>query len=175
MMMLGWALGRHLIARRATGSGMAPATLCALWGAGSLLVFAVVRGWNGYGNMSLLRRGDSVWEWLHVSKYPPSLSYASLELGVMALLLAGLFVLQRRVVRVGMRNPILVLGQTALFFYLLHIHAIGIASAASGRIGRGGLLETYAAGLLVVAALYPACLWYRRYKALHPRGWPQYV
>ena len=175
MMMLGWAFGRHLVRRRETGEGMAPATLCALAGAGALGVFTLVRGLNAYGNMQLLRRDGSLWEWLHVSKYPPSLSYASLELGVMALCLAGLFLLQKRIANVGHWNPLLVLGQTALFFYLLHIHLIGLGAALLGSIGGGALLETWVAGIAVVIALYPACLWYRRYKAEHPDGWPQYV
>lgn len=175
MMMLGWAFGSQLVTRRRTGAGASPAALCALWGAASLVVFAGIRGWNGYGNMRLLRRDDSLWEWLHVSKYPPSLSYTSLELGIMALVLAGLFWWERRRPQAGRWNPILVLGQTALFFYLLHIHLIGIAGAWLGRIGTGSLPETYAAGLGVVVLLYPACLWYRGYKARHPRGWPQYI
>jgi uncharacterized membrane protein len=175
MMMLGWAFGRQLIARRETGRGLAPAVLCAISGAASLVLYAAVRGWNGYGNMQLFRRDGSLVEWLHVSKYPPSLTFASLELGVMAVCLAGLFVLQRHVAKVWQGNPILVLGQTALFFYLLHIHLIGVAAAALGLLGRGGLLETYAGGLVVVLVLYPACLWYRGYKAAHPDGWPQYI
>ena len=48
-----------------------------------LVVFAVFRGLNGYGNMFLYRDGDSWQQWLHVSKYPPSLSFTSLELGLL--------------------------------------------------------------------------------------------
>lgn len=175
MMMLGWAFGRRLLARRLTGRGLAPAALCAVWGLASLALFAAVRGWNAYGNMQLFRRDGSLVEWLHVSKYPPSLAYASLELGIMAVCLAALFLLQQRVAKVWRWNPILVLGQAALFFYLLHIHLIAVGAGILGLIGRGGLPETYAGGLLVVAALYPACIWYRDYKAAHPEGWPQYI
>jgi uncharacterized membrane protein len=175
MMMLGWAFGRHLVAGRETSRGLSPAALCGLAGAASLAVFAAVRAWNGYGNMALLRRDASLVEWLHVSKYPPSLAFASLELGLMALGLAGLFLLQRRVAQAARWNPFLVLGQTALFFYLLHIHAIGVGAALLSRIGKGGVLDAYLGGLLVVAALYPACVWYRGYKAAHPTGFAQYI
>ena len=175
MMMLGWAFGRHLIARRDSGRGGAPAAVCAIAGAASLALFAAVRAWNGYGNMQLLRRDASLVEWLHVSKYPPSLAFASLELGLMAVLLAGLFLLQQRVARVARWNPILVLGQTALFFYLIHIHALGVGAALLGRIGKGGLPDAYLGALLVVVALYPVCVWYRGYKAAHPNGFAQYV
>jgi len=118
MMMLGWAFGNHLIARRESRRALSPARMCGVAGAASLLLFALVRGWNGYGNMLLGRRDGSLVEWLHVSKYPPSLAYASLELGVMAVCLAWLFLLQARTRRVWNGNPVLVLGQTALFFYL---------------------------------------------------------
>ncbi len=93
----------------------------------------------------------------------------------MALCLAGLFVLQRRVTLVGRWNPVLVLGQTALFFYLLHIHLIGVGAFLLGRLGSGGLPDAYAGGLGVVALLYPVCIWYRGYKAAHPNGWSQYI
>lgn len=54
-------------------------------GAALLAVSFVVRVWNGYGNMRLLRE-DNIWvQWLHVSKYPPSLSFITLELGLMCL------------------------------------------------------------------------------------------
>jgi uncharacterized membrane protein len=175
MMMLGWAFGRHLIVRRETARGIAPAPLCALAGAASLAVFAAVRAWNGYGNMAVLRRDGSLVEWLHVSKYPPSLSFASLELGLMALCLAGLFLLQQRMATVSRWNPLLVLGQTALFFYLLHIHLISAGAVLLGRIGKGGLPDAYLGGFLAVIVLYPVCMWYRDYKAAHPTGFAQYV
>jgi uncharacterized membrane protein len=175
MMMLGWAFGAHLTARRETKRGISPAALCALAGAASLALFIAVRAWNGYGNMLLVRRDTSLVEWLHVSKYPPSLAFASLELGLMAVCLAGLFVLQQRVATVSRWNPLLVLGQTALFFYLLHFHAIAVGAALFGRIGQGGAADAYLGACLVVLALYPACVWYRGYKAAHPKGFAQFV
>ena len=51
-------------------------------GLAALAVFAVVRAVDGYGNLGL-HRGDGGWlHWLHVSKYPPSLSFTALELGI---------------------------------------------------------------------------------------------
>ena len=177
MMMLGWAFGAHLLTLRERRVAAASvAGRCALAGAICLALFAAVRFANGYGNMGLLRDGPGVVQWLHVSKYPPSLSFAALELGLMALSLAAAFVLQARLSRAPWRNdPVLVLGQTALFFYLLHFPLLGIAAAAVGRIGTGGLIDSYAAALGVTAALYPACRWYRSYKAAHPDGWTQYI
>ena len=69
----------------------------------------------------------------------------------------------------------MVLGQTALFFYLLHVHVLTLAADLLGAGHRGGLAETYVAAFVAVVVLYPVCRWYRGYKAAHPNGWPRYV
>lgn len=167
MMTLGWAFGRHL----AAGGRGEPV----LWIAGvaALLLFAVVRGLGGYGDMQLHRGDGSLVQWLHVSKYPPSLSFTALELGIMALLLAALFRLERRV-----PSPptwTLVLGQSALFFYLLHIHILKAAAMGLGMHHGGGLVETFLAAAAVVALLFPLCWWYRRYKQAHPHSLARFI
>jgi len=166
IMVLGWCFGRTLT--RVTTD--AAARLLATAGAGALALFAVVRALNGYGNMRLLREGGSLVQWLHVSKYPPCLSYTALELGLMAVLLAALL-------RARQRGPaaLLVLGQTALFFYLLHVHVLVAAATALGLAHKGGLAATYAAALAVLVVLYRPCASYGRYKRAHPDGWARYV
>ena len=171
MLLLGWCSARFL---RRTAEGRA-ARVLALAGLAALGVFLVVRSVNGYGNMRLVRESGSLVQWLHVSKYPPSLSYTTLELGLMALALAALFQLERRPGAARILWPLLVLGQTALFFYLLHVHVLTAAAALLGATHRGGLTATYAGALAIVALLYPACAWYRRYKAAHPDAWPRYI
>jgi uncharacterized membrane protein len=175
--MLGWAFGGHLLRLRAEGRPATDAAApCAWAGLAALVVFAVVRGANGYGNLGLLREGDSIVQWLHVSKYPPSLSFSALELGQMALALAALLLAERRLRRpANPRNPFLVLGRTALFFYLAHFPLLAVAAVVTGRVGAGGLADTYLAAAGVVLVLYPVCLVYGRYKAAHPHGWAQYV
>jgi uncharacterized membrane protein len=177
MMMLGWAFGAHLLALRRRGvPASTAAPRCAAAGAAALVLFAIVRAANGYGNMALLRDDASLVGWLHVSKYPPSLAFSALELGLMALLLAALLAGEARLAgppRAG--NPFLVLGRAALFFYLLHFPLLGLAATALGLASRGGLVHTFVSAAAVVAALYPACLWYGRYKAAHPDGITQYI
>ena len=72
-------------------------------------------------------------------------------------------------------TPLAVLGQTALFFYLLHVHVLTLGAHLLGAAHRGGLPATYAASLVVVVLLYPLCAWYRDYKQARPNGWPRYV
>ena len=103
-----------------------------------------------------------------MSKYPPSLAYVALELGFVAL---GLGLALRRVL--GRR--LVVLGQAALFFYLLHVHLLTLAAWTLGLHHRGGLAATYAATVVALALLYPLCDRYRAYKQPHPDGWPRYV
>jgi len=52
----------------------------------------------------------------------------------------------------------------------LHLiaHGLGVASTL-------GLGATYGFALLVAALLYPACLYYGRYKQARPGGWTRYL
>jgi uncharacterized membrane protein len=180
MMMLGWAFGCWLRSGQndpgTTQKNWTPAQFSATAGLFALGIFAAVRSTNAYGNMFLLRGTDSIAQWLHVSKYPPSLSFVSLELGLMGIALALCFALEARLRREPRRNnPILVYGQTALFFYVLHLVLLGGVAQGLGILKSLGLGAAFAGALAVLIALYPACLWYRRYKAEHPRGWAQYV
>jgi len=174
---LGWGFGRRLLsmdpATRLTGAGRD----CLTAGVAALAVFALIRGLDGYGNMGLHRDDASLIQWLHVSKYPPALAYATLELGLMALGLALCFAIERGLRAPASRwNPLRVYGETALFFYMLHFIGLGAAAIAlTGGIGERGLQETYLAAGATLIALYPICLLWRRYKRAHPNGWAQYV
>jgi uncharacterized membrane protein len=77
MMVFGWCFGRVLVDARETQSQ--PALPLGVIGVALLILFVVVRGLNGFGNMGLLRADASLVEWLHVSKYPPSLSSRKLR------------------------------------------------------------------------------------------------
>lgn len=175
VMLLGWAFGRVV----GVGPASAPAARPERWlvpaGAASLGLFVVVRGLNRYGNMLLPREDGSLVQWLHVSKYPPSLSFMALELGLMALCLAALFALSRRAGAARWLAPLLVFGQTALFFYVLHIHLLELSARALGVHHRLGLAAAYAGALAVLVLLYPLCARYGRYKRAHPNGWTRYL
>jgi len=177
VMMLGFVFGKQLLRIRDHGSTRwSSEKVLLVSGAASLLVFGVVRGLNSYGNMMLLRETGSLIQWLHVSKYPPSLSFLTLELGLMGIVLALLFGVQgeaRGPIRLW--NPILVFGQTAFFFYVLHIVILEMTARALNLHEKMGLGTAYIATIAVLILLYPCCLWYRRYKAAHPGGWARYI
>jgi hypothetical protein len=138
-----------------------------LAGVAGLAVFAIVRYAGGYGDMFLPRTDGSWQQWLHVSKYPPSLTYFTLELGLLAVILAALMKFEERI---GFRpnGPILVFGQTAMFFYLAHRLAFDVPATHFGLRGTGDLATTYIVAAIALVALYPACRWYRVVKAAHP-------
>jgi uncharacterized membrane protein len=172
LMLLGWSFGRYLLLRAPT-----PARLSrSLAGVGGLLLlgFVLCRGLDGYGNMALHRADNSLVQWLHVSKYPPSLSYISLELGICFLCLAALF---RGTQRINFKasNLLMVLGQTPMFFYLLHFPLLVRGAQLLGVEGKLGLGATFLAAAAVILVLYPACRGYRRYKATHKQGFAQYI
>jgi hypothetical protein len=112
----------------------------------------------------LYREDYSIIQWLHVSKYPPGISYISLELGLMAIILAALLWLQPKI---GIRQygPILVFGQTALFFYLAHFAVLAMLNLFLERAGLG---QAYLAATITLAVLYPICCAYRALKWRYP-------
>jgi uncharacterized membrane protein len=167
IMMMGW--GTAEVARLAP---QAFPRRIALAGVVALALFFVFRGLNGWGNMALLREDGSLVQWLHVSKYPPSVTYDTLELGIAWLLLA-LFLVWRPP---GWMDAVLrPLGQSAFFFYLLHAHLLALGGHLLGLHGKEGLGTTYLASAVVIAILVPACTAYRRYKLAHPGSVAQYI
>ena len=69
--------------------------------------------------------------------------------------------------RVSERSPLLVYGQTPLFFYFAHF----LSFLALGFLlfrEPGTIAHVYLAWAAVVVALYPACVWYRRFKLSKP-------
>jgi uncharacterized membrane protein len=177
MLALGWGFGRWLLALEPSRLLELAKRRCAAAGILSLALFALVRGIDGYGNMALHRDDSSLVQWLHVSKYPPGLSFATLELGVMALCLALCFAIESRLQTPASRwNPLRVFGQTALVYYMLHFLGLGGAAIGlTGDLGQLGLAEAYLGAAAALVVLYPVCLAWRRYKSAHSRGWPQYV
>ena len=177
VMMLGWVFGRHC--QRCREQGRSPATTLLTWGAFGLVLFALLRGLGGYGDMGLPREDGSLAQWLRVSKYPPSLTFVALELGLMALILGGLMRWHdRRVAPASDRAPLLVFGQTALFFYLLHVPLLTLSGMAFPGLksgGNGGLLATWVGAALVLLVLYVPCRSWRSYKRAHPRGLARFI
>jgi uncharacterized membrane protein len=154
---LGMLLGRLLQSR--TG-GVARG----LWvgGAGALLLFAIVRMADGFGNLHVAAPG-----WIgffNLTKYPPSLSFLLLTTGIDLLLLRAWMWIETN--NPAMARFMAVYGRSPLFFYIIHLYLyalMGWAFPNGLRLVR--MLPFWLTGLL---ALYPLCLWYGQFKHSRP-------
>jgi uncharacterized membrane protein len=174
MMILGWVFGRHMLRWDTGKTRVSPVRLLAIAGTVALIVFVVVRAQQGYGDMFLNRTDDSWQQWLHVSKYPPSLTYYALELGILALSLALLMKIEP-IIGVRPNGVFLVFGQTAMFFYIVHRLVLEVPATYFGLRGVGNLATTYIVSAVLLVLLYPACRWYRTLKAAHPQSFLKYL
>jgi uncharacterized membrane protein len=161
--------------------------------------FVIMRGLNAYGDPRPWTVQDrplmTVLSFLNCTKYPASLLFLLMTLGPMITVLG---LLERA--RPGDRHPLLVFGRVPLLFFVLHIplaHAVAKAMSAA-RYGNTPFLwmppptlgtprqsfpadygwdlwVTYLVTAVVVAALYPLCLWFSRLKARRRDRWLSYV
>ena len=175
MMILGWVFGRYLLDFKDGKTNIGPISLLLTLGTLSLIAFALIRYNNDYGNMFLYREDNSWQHWLHVSKYPPSAAFTFLELGLMSLIMAFMIGLERFI---GDRpnGVLLVFGQTAMIFYLVHRLILEGTATYGGLRHFSDLNTTYVVSIAMLILLYPFCLWYRGFKAKHAHSiWLRYL
>jgi len=166
IMILGWVFGRYLLSYKDGKAIIGPVTLLLSLGVSALLAFAFIRYSNEYGNMFLYREDNSWQQWLHVSKYPPSAAFTFLELGIMSIIMAAMICVERFI---GDRpnGVLLVFGQTAMMFYLVHRLILEGTATYGGLRHFSDLSTTYMISIVMLVLLYPFCLWYRGFKAKH--------
>ncbi|MBK9930698.1 MAG: DUF1624 domain-containing protein [Saprospiraceae bacterium] len=161
-----------------------------LWrgGVSLLLLFIIVRTLNGYGDpmpWGSHHRGGffTFLSFINVNKYPPSLDFLSLTLGIGMLLLLMFENLQNKLTTVFN-----IYGRVPFFYYVLHFYIIhliaviiffinGFASSQIVTTGSPfffrppelgyGLIGVYVIWIIVVLILYPMCKKYDIYKTSH--------
>ncbi len=162
----------------------------------ALLLFVAIRFVNIYGDpIPWSAQKNTVYTFLsfmNITKYPPSLLFCLVTLGIMFLLLA-----QAEQVRGRWQVIVSRYGKVPLFYFLLHfylIHAImfivlwaqgiswGQMEFATGTFGRPTtigsgikLWAVYLIWMVVVAILYKPCVWFGQYKATHNKWWLKYI
>lgn len=124
----------------------------------------VLRAIGGPGNLRLPRDG-SVIEFFNLIKYPPSLVFLFLFVGLNLLLLSLWNRAQGLLPRVC--ELLSTFGQVPLFYYLLHLFQFSVLGALWFRKG-ASLPVTYLVWLLGLIPLYFACRAYRRFKSQTP-------
>ena len=146
-----------------------------LWAAGivTLVGFMMLRLVNGYGDKpwSVGETGlQTVMSFLNITKYPPSLLFISLTLGIGLLLLIAFERYQQQ----RWLRPLVTLGAAPMFFYLLHLYVLKIlyliALALWGTnqgnyFGFDAMWAVWLCAVLLAVALFPAVSWFAALKA----------
>jgi uncharacterized membrane protein len=159
----GMAYGRWLLRDRAQAyRGALPI------GAAALLLFLLVRALGGFGNIRP-PEGAGWIAFLNVVKYPPSLAFILLTLGADLLILGLLARASHALERWG--RPLLVFGQSPLFFYIAHLYLYGLVGLAFAPRGIG-IARMYPFWLVGLVVLYWLC---RSYQAFKRRQAPETV
>ena len=164
-------------------------------GVTSIVAFIIIRGVNNYGNpwqwtpqYTFLY---SIFSFVAVHKYPPSLDYVLMTLGPALILLS---LLERDTPKCF--QPFLVFGRVPLFFYLLHLPLIHAMALVVALIRHGhaewvlqnpfrnyhpppeagfGLAGVYAFWLLILVILQPICRWFADFKSKRRDAWLSYL
>jgi uncharacterized membrane protein len=152
-------------------------------GLGAVLAFLLLRGWNLYGDprpWMAQPRGAiyTVLSFFNTEKYPPSLLFLLMTLGPA---LCALALLDGRPVA-GLARPLLVFGRVPLFFFVVHLILLRVASAPFAALrwgdsafalppaGHAGnpefpLWVAYPVWAVTLLVLYPLCRWFATVKS----------
>ena len=166
-------------------------------GAAILVAFVALRATNLYGDMLKWSPQKNtlftIFSFVNCKKYPPSLLYLMMKLGIDILILA---LFDRKLGPVARR--IVVFGRVPLFYYLVHVYVIhGLqvvmaflryGSDAHGYLSAGlpkiyslpkeycwDLWAVYAVWVGVTVFLYYLCRWYAGVKARSRSKWLSYL
>ena len=144
-----------------------------LSGGGALALFVALRLLNGYGEKSWAV-GESglqtLMSLLNITKYPPSLLFLALTLGIGLPLLA--FFERRNEGRLV--RTLAVFGSAPMFFYLLHLYvlkllyivALGLWGTNQGDyFGFASMVWIWASTLVLAVSLFPPTQWFAKLKA----------
>ena len=147
-----------------------------------LMIFVVLRYTNLYGNPEFWQMFPddllkTVLSFIALQKYPPSLLYLCLTIGIGCLVL----LLLARYPRLQIQ-PLLVFGRVPLFFYLLHLPVIKLGWWLVNEVRvipgfvpaeyspQGNLLTIYIVWAITMLILYFPCCWYAQFKREH-KSW----
>jgi uncharacterized membrane protein len=186
VMMMGYAFGALWQNTRTQRARLALRAGCTLLG-----LFFALRCLNIYGDPTPWVAGETLrftlQSFFNLQKYPPSLDFCLVTLGLSLLLLAAF---ERNVPR--LLKPLNVYGRVPMLYYIAHlylIHALALlwiiiqyGPVKSGDVFLDGpdawghpLPVVYGVWIFVVLALYPFCRWYARFKAHSTNPWLRYL
>jgi uncharacterized membrane protein len=179
VILLGYVAGP--IYSRAVASSQRLRYLIAL-GVGCLLLLLVLRGFNIYGETLPWVQGETftqtLMSWLNFTKYPPSLDFLLLTLGLAFLMLAWFDGMENGATRV-----LVTFGSAPMFFYILHLYvllvlyriALAIFGPNQGELfGVDDFYWVWIVSPLLAFALYFPTRAFARFKRTSKQAWVRY-
>jgi uncharacterized membrane protein len=164
-------------------------------GAGLILLFLVLRFINAYGDpvpwTTQANTTRTIMSFFNVNKYPPSLMYTCITIGISLIGLALLENVQSPAVEFAK-----IFGRVPFFYYVLHFFLIHIITVILFYLSGYGakdivspqvpfffrpvqfgypLWAVYLIWIGVILLLYPLCKRYNRYKSTHRHWWLSYL
>ena len=130
-----------------------------------ILAFFVIRFFDGFGNVRP-REGDSWIDFLNIVKYPPSMTFTLLTMGINLTLL---WIFSKIAARSQILVPLAVFGRAPLFFYILHLFLyafLGMLLVPEGT----SIPVMYFFWIFGLFLLFPFCYYYGRFKTDQPAG-----
>lgn len=143
--------------------------------------------WSSQNNWSL-----TVLSFMNISKYPPSLIYVCITIGILFFLLAYAERFNKDLIRL-----LTTYGKVPLFYFIVHFYLIHFITLlilfiqgfnwsqlnfAIGTFGRPKdmvsglpLWSIYLIWIMVVLVMYFPCKWFGQYKARHQSWWIKYL
>lgn len=191
IMLVGFAAGHYF--------AWDPSVRRRIWigaGSGAVILFLVLRIWNVYGDPAPWSVQENAMytflSFMNVTKYPPSLLFTLVTLGIMFYMLAAGDRIKGRLLSI-----VVTYGRVPLFYFLVHFYLIHIILLAvlmaqgihwnqlefsTGTFGRPqniragvSLTAVYLLWACVVALLYKPCQWFGRYKMNSKKAWVRYL
>lgn len=169
--------------------------ICIKTGLAAITLFLLLRGINLYGDGVAWSAQKSSYytllSFLNLTKYPPSLDFTLLFLGIMLVLLYLMEGVQNRFTATAA-----VFGKVPLYYFIIHFYLIhllvflmlflqgfGVSDMVFGfnfgrpMTGSGlPLWAVYVVWVGVVILMYPLCKWYGKYKEAHKDAtWLRYL
>lgn len=127
-----------------------------------LVLFFILRSADGFGNIRA-REGDTWIDFLNAVKYPPSLTFTFMTMGVNLIALWG-FSRAGQGLQTAIR-PLVAFGRAPLFVYVLHLYLYMLMGRWFEPFG-SSLPVMYLYWLAGLALLFLPALWYGRLKQL---------
>ncbi len=133
-------------------------------GLGVLGLFVLLRWAEGFGNSHPIPRSPTVVGFLHLTKYPPSITYLLASLGVGLVCMGVSSYLTRPLEPIG--RILERYGRVPLFFYMTHLFMFGVIGTAFPH--GASVAATYLIWALGVIGLFFACRAYGAFRSGTP-------